>query len=203
LTDAAHAKKQDKPKRSLEQSQAVKRRPAKKKGLVIVHTGNGKGKTTAALGMLLRAWGRGMKVGVIQFIKNENARYGEIKAGERMGDIDWISTGDGFTWTSRDMEETEAKAHHGWKLAQERIAGGGYDLLILDEFTYPLHYGWLDGAEVIAWLRANKPPLLHLVITGRYAPDALIDYADLVTEMREIKHPYKEQGIRAQAGVEY
>jgi cob(I)alamin adenosyltransferase len=153
--------------------------------------------------MLLRAWGREMKVGIIQFIKHEKARYGEIKAAERMGQIDWMSTGDGFTWTSKDMEETEAKARHGWALARERITSGGYDLLILDEFTYPLHYGWLDVAEVIAWLRANKPPLLHLVITGRYAPESLIEYADLVTEMREIKHPYKEQGIRAQAGVEY
>ena len=176
---------------------------AKKKGLVIVHTGKGKGKTTAALGMLLRAWGRKMKVGIIQFIKHEKARYGEIKASERMGNIDWISTGDGFTWTSKDLDETEAKARYGWKLAQERIAGGQYDLLILDEFTYPLHYGWLDVAEVIAWLQANKPPMLHLVITGRYAPEALIEYADLVTEMREIKHPFNEQGIRAQAGIEY
>ncbi len=176
---------------------------ARKKGLVIVHTGNGKGKTTAALGMLLRAWGRGMKVGVIQFIKNENARYGEIKAAERMGHIDWLTTGDGFTWTSQDMDETEAKACHGWQLAQERIASDRYDLLLLDEFTYPLHYGWLETEAVIAWLKAHKPPRLHLVITGRYAPEALIDYADLVTEMREIKHPYKEQGIRAQAGIEY
>jgi cob(I)alamin adenosyltransferase len=187
----------------VEAAQASQRRTAKKKGLVIVHTGQGKGKTTAALGMLLRAWGRGMKVGVIQFIKNENARYGEIKASERMGNIDWISTGDGFTWTSQDMDETEAKARHGWQLAQTRIASGRYDLLILDEFTYPLHYGWLDADEVITWLRATKPPLLHLIITGRYAPEALIEYADLVTEMRQIKHPYKEQGIRAQAGIEF
>jgi cob(I)alamin adenosyltransferase len=186
-----------------EAARASQRRTAKKKGLVIVNTGQGKGKTTAALGMLLRAWGRGMKVGVIQFIKNENARYGEIKASERMGNIDWISTGDGFTWTSQDMDETEAKARHGWQLAQARIASGRYDLLILDEFTYPLHYGWLDADEVITWLRANKPPLLHLIITGRYAPEALIEYADLVTEMRQIKHPYKEQGIRAQAGIEF
>lgn len=203
MTEEDQAKKQGRQTRGAEKNQAVERRPAKKKGLVIVHTGNGKGKTTAALGMLLRAWGREMKVGIIQFIKHEQARYGEIKAAERMGRIDWLSTGDGFTWTSKDMDETEAKARHGWMLAQERITGGGYDLLILDEFTYPLHYGWLDVAEVIDWLRANKPPRLHLVITGRYAPEALIDYADLVTEMREIKHPYQEQGIRAQAGVEY
>jgi cob(I)alamin adenosyltransferase len=182
---------------------AAVRRERKKKGLVIVNTGTGKGKTTAALGVMTRAWGRKMKIGVLQFLKNENARFGEIKASERMGDIDWIATGDGWTWTSHDMDETEARARHGWSIAQERIRAANYDLLILDEFTYPLHYGWLDAGEVIAWLEANKPPALHLIITGRYAPQALIDYADLVTEMREIKHPFKEQGIRAQAGIEY
>jgi cob(I)alamin adenosyltransferase len=179
------------------------RQARKKKGLVIVNTGNGKGKTTAALGVMTRAWGRKMRVGVIQFLKNENARFGEIKAAGRMGDIDWISTGDGWTWTSKDMDETEARARHGWQLAQARISGGEYDLFIMDEFTYPLHYGWLDTAEVIAWLKAHKPDKLHLIITGRYAPEALIEYADLVTEMREIKHPFREQGIRAQAGIEY
>jgi cob(I)alamin adenosyltransferase len=174
-----------------------------KKGLVIVNTGNGKGKTTAALGTVLRAWGRGMTVGVIQFIKNEHARYGEIKAAQKMGGIDWITTGDGFTWTSRDMDETVARARHGWQVAQERIAGGQYDLLVLDEFTYPLHYGWLDTSEVLAWLTAHKPPMLHLIITGRYAPPALVEFADLVTEMTQVKHPYKDQGIRAQAGIEF
>jgi len=178
------------------------RRARKKKGLVIVNTGKGKGKTTAALGILTRAWGRDMKVGVVQFIKHERARFGEIKAAERMG-IEWISTGDGFTWASKDMDETEARARHGWQLAQERITGGNYDLLVLDEFTYALHYEWLNTTEVIAWLKANKPPMLHLIITGRYAPDALIEYADLVTEMRAIKHPYEEQGIRAQPGIEF
>ena len=177
------------------------RQSRQKKGLVIVNTGNGKGKSTAAIGMLTRAWGRDMKVGVVQFLKHENARFGEIKAAERMG-IDWVATGDGFTWTSKDMDETEARARHGWEIAQKRIAGGGYDLLILDEFTYPLHFEWLDTAEVIAWLKANKPPMLHLVITGRYAPDALIEYADLVTEMTLVKHPY-DDGIKAQPGVEF
>lgn len=182
---------------------AATRQARRKKGLVIVNTGNGKGKSTAAFGVLLRAWGRKLKVGVIQFIKHEQARYGEIKAVERMGEIDWLSSGDGFTWTSQDIEETEARARHGWARAQQKIVGGQYDLLILDEFTYLLHYGWVDTHEVIEWLKANKPPMLHLIITGRYAPEALIDYADLVTEMREIKHPFKEQGIRAQPGVEY
>jgi len=175
----------------------------KKKGLVIVNTGNGKGKTTAALGVMTRAWGRNMRICVLQFIKNENARYGEIKAVEQMGRIDWVATGDGFTWTSKDMDETTAKARHGWQLAQQRITSGEYDLVILDEFTYALAYDWLDTGEVIGWLKANKPEMLHLIITGRYAPDALIEYADLVTEMREIKHPYKEQGITAQPGIEF
>ena len=179
------------------------RRARKKKGLVIVNTGEGKGKTTAALGILTRAWGRRMKVGVVQFLKHENARFGEIRAAERMGDIDWISSGDGWTWTSNDMEETAARARHTWTVCQERIVNGGYDVLILDEFTYPLHYGWLDGNEVLAWLEANRPPMMHLVITGRYAPQNLIDFADLVTEMRAVKHPFAEQGIRAQPGVEF
>lgn len=179
------------------------RRESIKKGLVIVNTGTGKGKSTAAFGLMTRAWGRKMKICVLQFLKNEHARFGEIKAAERMGDIDWIATGDGWTWTSRDGDETVARAQHGWQVAQERIAHGGYDLVILDEFTYPLHYGWLNVEEVIAWLRTHKPPMQHLVITGRYAPEALIEYADLVTEMRLIKHPLKEQGIRAQAGVEF
>ena len=182
---------------------AAVRQAKKKKGLVIVNTGEGKGKTTAALGVMTRAWGRKMKIGVLQFLKNENARYGEIKAAQRMGDIDWIATGDGWTWTSDNMDATTARARHAWTIAQDRIVNGGYDLLILDEFTYPLHYGWLDSNEVLAWLEANKPPMLHLIITGRYAGQNLIDFADLVTEMRPIKHPFAEQGIRAQAGIEY
>ena len=186
-----------------EERRVAARRSRKKKGLVIVNTGEGKGKTTAALGILTRAWGRRMKVGVVQFLKHENARFGEIRAAERMGEIDWISSGDGWTWTSDDLDETAARARHTWTVCQERILNGGYDVLILDEFTYLLHYGWLDGNEVLAWLESNKPPTMHLVITGRYAPRNLIDYADLVTEMREVKHPLAEQGIRAQAGIEY
>ena len=185
-----------------EEERAMARRAKKKKGLVIVNTGHGKGKTTASLGVMTRAWGRKMKVGVIQFLKNENARFGEIKAAKKM-EIDWISTGDGWTWTSADIDETEAKARHAWQIAQEKIIDGGYDLFILDEFTYLMHFGWLDTAAVIDWLRENKPAQLHLIITGRHAPQPLIDFADLVTEMRQIKHPLAEQGIRAQAGIEY
>ncbi len=172
------------------------------KGLVIVNTGNGKGKTTAALGMLLRAWGRQMRVGGVQFIKHEQARFGELRALERMG-ITLTPMGDGFTWTSRDLDETQARALHGWEVAKQRIASGEYDVFLLDEFTYLMHYGWLDAAEVAAWIREQKPPMLHLIITGRYAPQELIDVADLVTEMREVKHPFRDQGIRAQPGIEY
>jgi cob(I)alamin adenosyltransferase len=172
-----------------------------KKGLVIVNTGNGKGKTTAALGLLLRAWGRDLRVCVIQFIKAETGAWGEIKAARKLG-IEWHKTGDGFTWLSKDMDETIARAMHGWQIAQEKITSSAYDLIVLDEFTYPLHYGWLDAKSVIMWLQAHRPENLHLVITGRYAPVDLIEYADLVTKMNVIKHPY-EQGIPAQAGSEY
>jgi cob(I)alamin adenosyltransferase len=177
------------------------RRNREQKGLVIVHTGDGKGKTTAALGMVLRAWGRGMKVCVIQFLKHEEGGWGEVKAAQKLG-IDWIKTGDGFTWTSRDLDETQAKALHGWEIAQEKIASGGYDLVVLDEFTYLMKFGWLDTQTVLDWLMANKPPMLHLVITGRDAPAPLVAYADLVTEMTKVKHPYDE-GIRAQPGIEF
>jgi cob(I)alamin adenosyltransferase len=176
--------------------------PKNKKGLVIVNTGNGKGKSTAAFGVVLRAWGRGLRICVIQFIKSETGKWGEVKAAQKLG-IEWLSTGDGFTWLSKDMDETTARALHGWKMAQEKIASGGYDLIVLDEFTYPLHFGWLNVVEVITWLREKKPPMLHLIITGRDAPQGLIDFADLVTEMKEIKHPYEEQDIPAQAGIEF
>jgi cob(I)alamin adenosyltransferase len=173
-----------------------------KKGLVIVNTGNGKGKSTSAFGILLRAWGRGFRVCVVQFIKAETGQWGEIKAARKLG-IDWFATGDGFTWTSKDMDETIARAIHGWEIAKEKISSRNYDVIILDEFTYAMHFGWLDTTHVINWLKANKPEDLHLIITGRDAPQALIDYADLVTEMREIKHPFNTQGIQAQPGIEF
>lgn len=174
----------------------------KQKGLVIVNTGNGKGKTTAALGILTRAWGREMRIGGIQFFKHANANFGELRAMERMG-VTLTPMGDGFTWTSRDMDETQAKALHGWECAKQRILSGDYDIFLLDEFTYLLHFGWLDVNEVVAWIAQHKPPMLHLIITGRDAPPQLIAMADLVTEMREIKHPFREQGIRAQKGIEF
>lgn len=178
------------------------RKANRRKGLVIVHTGNGKGKTTAALGMLMRAWGRDMRLGGIQFFKHENANFGELRSAQRMG-IELTPMGDGFTWTSRDMDETQARALHGWEQARQRIASNAYDIFLLDEFTYVLNFGWLDVQTVIDWLRAHKPPMLHLIITGRDAPPELIAFADLVTEMKLIKHPFVDQGIKAQKGIEF
>ena len=172
-----------------------------RKGLVIVNTGEGKGKSTAAFGTLLRAWGRDFRLCVIQFIKAETGKWGEIKAASKLG-IEWHSTGDGFTWTSKDLDASTQRAVEGWKLAQEKIRSGQYDLILLDEFTYPLHFGWLDTDKVVEWLKANKPADLHLIITGRDAPPALVQYADLVTEMLAIKHPF-EEGLKAQAGIEF
>ena len=172
-----------------------------KHGLVILHTGEGKGKTTAALGLTMRALGHGLRVCVIQFIKSENGRLGEIKMAQTMG-MEWHQTGDGFTWKSQDLDNSAALSIHGWDLAQQKIISGAYDLILLDEFTYPLHFGWLDTLEVINWLKADKPEKLHLVITGRNAPQTLIDYADLATEMKAIKHPF-EQGVPGQKGIEF
>jgi cob(I)alamin adenosyltransferase len=174
---------------------------AKRKGLLIVNTGDGKGKTTAALGTILRAWGRGMRPCIIQFMKSETGQWGEVKAARKL-EIEWHSLGDGFTWTSKDMDETIAKAQHAWTIAQEKISSNEYDLILLDEFTYPLQFGWINVSDVLTWLSEHKPPRLHVIITGRNAPKEMIGAADLVTEMSLVKHPF-EQGILAQPGVEF
>ena len=174
--------------------------PRVKKGLVIVNTGNGKGKTTAAMGVLFRAWGRDMRVIMLQFIKHTGARFGEQRAAKKIG-VPILAYGDGFTWRSRDMERTEAMAKEQWENCKEKINSGEYDLVVLDEITYTMNYGWIPVEEVLETLR-NRPPDLHVILTGRSAPEAIVDYADLVTEMREIKHPYKS-GIKAQPGIEF
>jgi cob(I)alamin adenosyltransferase len=188
------------------EEKAEKRRAARqnrdKRGLVLVNTGDGKGKTTAALGVVLRMLGRGKRVCVIQFLKHEGGNWGEVRAAKAFDGLDWIKTGDGFTWTSKDIDETQARALHGWQIAQEKIASGDYDLVLLDEFTYPMHFGWVDTAEVIDWLRANKPEQMHLIVTGRSAPDLLVEYADTVTEMTKVKHAF-DAGISAVAGIEF
>jgi cob(I)alamin adenosyltransferase len=171
-------------------------------GLNIVFTGNGKGKTSAAMGILARASGRDLRVGVIQFIKSPDRSYGEAIIAQRLN-IPFQSMGDGFVFNPADHTQACQAARAAWEEAQQWICSQQYDVIILDEITYLFSFRWLEIQEAIAWLKENKPPSLHLVMTGRYAPPELIAYADLVTEMQEIKHPYREQGIPAQAGVDY
>ena len=174
--------------------------PRINKGLVIVNTGNGKGKTTAAMGVLLRAWGRDMRVIMLQFIKHTTANFGEQRAAQKIG-VTMRAMGDGFTWRSRDLDQSADLARALWEDAKEVIASGEHDVVVLDEFTYPLHYGWIPTEEVIETL-AGRPEMLHVIITGRNAPEALVEYADLVTEMNVVKHPY-QSGIKAQPGIEF
>jgi cob(I)alamin adenosyltransferase len=168
--------------------------------LVILNTGNGKGKTTAALGLLLRAAGRGWNVVMLQFIKAKTSNYGEHRAAKALG-FEIISLGAGFTWLSQNLDEDRALAERCWAACKERLLSGEYDMVALDELTYPLTFGWLNTADVIETIRA-RPAHVHVVITGRNAPQELIDFADLVTEMSAVKHPYK-RGIKAQAGIEF
>ena len=181
-------------------AQAVPGSRKRRRGLLVINTGNGKGKTTAALGTLFRAWGRGYHVIMLEFIKSKTSNYGEHRAAKKLG-IELISLGGGFTWLSKDIEQDKALARECWDLCKQKIASDEYDLVILDEFTYPLVYGWLPLDEVIATLKA-RPPWLHIIITGRDAPKELIEVADLVTEMKEVKHPF-QQGIKAQPGIEF
>jgi cob(I)alamin adenosyltransferase len=169
--------------------------------LLVVYTGEGKGKTTAALGGVFRAWGHGLRVCVVQFIKSDKGRWGEVKAAERLG-IGWHTLGDGFVWDPSRQAESRRLALEGWRRAQEVIVSGDYDLVVLDELTYLFKFGWLAADEVVVWLRDHKPAALHLIVTGRDAPGALLDAADLVTEMRAVKHPY-DKGIAAQRGIEF
>jgi len=184
-----------------EQAKARARKRPGRHGLVIVNTGNGKGKTTAALGVLFRAWGQDMRVVMLQFLKSETGKWGEIRAARSMG-IEIIPLGQGFTWTSENLEQDRALAQACWQQCRAKIESNQYDIVIMDEITYALNYHWLDIEEVLMTLR-NRNPQMHVILTGRDAPQALIDYADLVTEMREIKHPYKTQGILAQKGIEF
>lgn len=172
-----------------------------KRGLVLVHTGDGRGKSTSAFGVILRMLGRKKQVALIQFLKHESGEWGEVRALRQLG-LEPIKTGDGFTWTSKDLDETQARALHGWEIAQSIIASDEYELVVLDEFTYLLDFGWLDTDEAIAWLKAHKPARLNLLITGRNAPEALIEYADTCTEMVKVKHAF-DAGIKARAGIEF
>lgn len=174
--------------------------PRRVESVVLVNTGDGKGKSSSAFGVMARGWARGWTVGVVQFMKSGNWNTGEHKLAEHLG-VDWWTLGDGFTWESGDLDESAAKNRHAWEVAREKLASGRYRLLILDELTYVVNFGWLSVDEVVAGI-TGRHPKTNVVVTGRDAPPELIELADTVTEMRLVKHAY-EKGISAIKGIEY
>lgn len=195
---AAHQRLTARRQAGYQQKQA---RATRDKGLLIIYTGNGKGKSTAAFGMGLRIIGHGLKLGVVQFIKGAQFSA-EREVLSRLPNVDFHTTGDGFTWHTQDRERDLASAARAWNVATRMLADPSYQMVILDELNLILRYGYLDLAVVLATL-AGRREGLHVVVTGRHAPSELIALADLVSDVRAIKHPYKEQGVRAQRGVEY
>lgn len=171
-----------------------------KHGLILLNTGDGKGKTTAAIGVAFRALGHGLRVGMLQFIKGK-WKTGERKLGEQTPGLTWLTMGYGFTWESEDLDRDRAAARAAWQTAQGWLTGDTFDLVIFDEITYAVNYGFVALDEVVTALQHRRADL-HVVLTGRAAPSELIAIADLVTEMRPMKHPYGE-GVRAQKGVEF
>jgi cob(I)alamin adenosyltransferase len=175
------------------------------RGLLLINTGNGKGKSTAAFGVLARALGHGIRAAVIQFVKGrcdtgEEAFFQRI-APTIPGALDWHVSGQGFTWETQDGARDAAAGREAWAIACGHLADPAIGLVVLDEFTYALKYGWIDGAAVLAALAA-RPPMQHVIITGRGAPEALVDAADTVTEMTLVKHAFKS-GVKAMAGLEW
>lgn len=197
-TDAEHAERMAKKK--VAQDRMVAARDAEK-GLVIVHTGKGKGKTTAALGMVIRAVGHGMRVGMVQFVKGAMTT-GEATVLARFPEVDFHAMGEGFTWNTQDRTRDIATARTAWEEVKRMIADPAYDLIVADELNIVLRYDYLPVEEVLEVL-AGKGAMTHVVITGRNAPEALVAAADLVTEMAQVKHPFREQGVKAQKGIEF
>lgn len=189
-------------------------RQRRNRALLVVHTGPGKGKSTAAFGLALRGWNAGWSIGVFQFVKSAKWRVGEESAFRALGaaheatgaggPVAWHKMGEGWSWVQRsaaDQMTSEDAAREGWAQVRRDLAAGTYGLYVLDEFTYPLHWGWIDTAEVLDALR-NRPSGQHVVITGRHAPQELLDAADLVTEMAKVKHPM-DVGQKGQKGIEW
>ncbi|SMF43103.1 cob(I)yrinic acid a,c-diamide adenosyltransferase [Pseudogulbenkiania subflava] len=194
----SHQRMTERRKAGFEKKKAA---ATKEKGLLIVNTGTGKGKSSAAFGMGLRVVGHGMRLGVVQFIK------GALHTAERdllgsFDNCDFLTMGEGYTWNTQNRDADIATARKGWDEARSMIESGEYDMVILDELNVVLKYEYLPLDEVLAVFAARSPDL-HVVVTGRHAPEALIEAADLVTEMKLVKHPYREQGIKAQQGVEF
>lgn len=196
--NARHAEKMRRKKEARDKIIATK---TIEKGLLIVHTGKGKGKSTAAFGLVFRALGNGMNVGIVQFVKGK-WETGERAALDKFGDQVTINTmGEGFTWETQDRQRDIAAAQSAWEKAKVLIADNRHQVVLLDELNIVLRYDYLDLAEVIETLR-NKPDMKHVVVTGRNAKDDLIEAADLVTDMTQIKHPFRS-GVKAQRGIEF
>jgi cob(I)alamin adenosyltransferase len=188
-------------------------RQRRNRPLLVVHTGDGKGKSTAAFGLALRGWNQGWKIGVFQFVKSAKWRIGEQSVLERLGQlhdetgeggpVEWHKMGSGWSWSRKQGEEEDhqAAAAEGWQEIKRRLAAETHDLLILDEFTYPVHWGWVDVDDIVETL-AHRPGFQHVVITGRRADPRLIEAADLVTEMGKVKHPM-DAGQKGQKGIEW
>ena len=174
-------------------------RADREKRLLLILTGNGKGKSSSAFGMLARALGHGMRAGVAQFIKGRS-HTGEEAFFRRQPDVVWHVLGEGFTWDTQNLERDTETAQRGWAVVQKMLSDPALDLIVLDELTYPLKFGWLDLAVVLNDLK-NRPPMQHVVITGRGAPEALCEAADTVTEMTDIKHAFRA-GVQAQKGID-
>jgi cob(I)alamin adenosyltransferase len=170
------------------------------RGLLVVLTGNGKGKSTSAFGMVARALGHGMKVGVVQFIKSRTDTGEEAFLGRQPG-VEWHVTGDGFTWDTQNREQDIATAERGWAIAARMLADPSYQLVVLDELTYLLSYGYLD-ADVVLDALAHRPPMQHVVVTGRAATHALTDLADTVSVIADEKHAFRA-GMKAQPGIDF
>lgn len=204
MTDDVTRQRREEAMRELTEQRDNYRRPEGmtkgRRGLVIVNTGKGKGKTTAALGLMMRAYGRGLRVKMFQFLKHDTAKFGEHRTLDAL-EVPYQGLGDGWTFRSKDLENSAELAAHGWTLAREAIQSGEYDLVVLDEFTYPLKYGWVAWSEVEEVLR-GRDPNLHVVITGRDAIAELIEFADTVSEITPVKHAF-EAGIGGQSGIEY
>jgi len=193
---ARHAARMARKKTVIDQAIA---RADRKKGLLLILTGNGKGKSSSAFGMAARALGHGMRVGVAQFIKGRTDT-GEEAFFRNCANIEWHVLGEGFTWDTQDLERDTLKAHEGWAVAKTMLTDPAFDLVILDELTYTMNYGYLDTTEILSAIAA-RPPMQHVVVTGRAAPQMLIDAADTVTELMDIKHAWRA-GVQAQPGID-
>ena len=167
---------------------------------MLVNTGKGKGKTTAAMGVVMRAVARDWPVAVVQSLKSGTWKTGEEKVCRQLG-VEWWAIGEGFTWESDDLSRDEAVAREAWAKAKELITGGRHRLVVLDEVTYPINWGWIDIDDVVATI-TGRPERVNVVCTGRNAPDKLMDIADTVTEMQVVKHAY-QQRVRAMKGIDY